>query len=160
MAKPAADDRSSLLGEPPAEVQITIIPGPRGRTLREQLAHARVLKWLAGVRVPLGRRVIGAGVIAAAVVGALVLALALGGRGRAVSHASARSRGGSVAVAPAAQYPVRCLSVAIALHDPRFARAGFDQTVPCGRHHGHVVASRSRPAVPWLSTVDADELAG
>jgi hypothetical protein len=37
-------------------------------------------------------------------------------------------RGGAVS-----DYPLGCVSVAIALHDPRFARADFDRTLRCGR---------------------------
>jgi len=31
-------------------------------------------------------------------------------------------------------YPLGCVGVAIALHDPRFGRADFDRTLPCGHY--------------------------
>ena len=37
----------------------------------------------------------------------------------------------SVGGAAAGRYPLRCLSVAIALHDPRFARSAFDRAIRC-----------------------------
>ena len=38
------------------------------------------------------------------------------------------TRGGAVS-----DYPLGCVGIAIALHDPRFLRQGFDRTLPCGR---------------------------
>jgi len=42
-------------------------------------------------------------------------------------HVGSR-RGGAVS-----DYPLWCVGIAIALHDPRFVRPSFDRTLPCGR---------------------------
>lgn len=160
MAKPAEDDRSGLLDDPPADVQITIVPGPRGPTLREWIADMRVAERLPHIQLPhgAGKRIGPA--VAAAAAGALVAAFSAGGGAQAPGHLRLRASGSVVGVVPIYGYPLGCLSVAIPLHDPRFARAEFDHALPCGRSHGHAVLARHRVALPWLSTVDADELAG
>jgi hypothetical protein len=45
------------------------------------------------------------------------------------SRRTGRRRGGAVS-----DYPLGCVGVAIALHDPRFGRADFDRTLPCGHY--------------------------
>jgi hypothetical protein len=76
-------------------------------------------------------------VLAAAATASVIAAVTTGGGGgRAVGEAGgARQRG--PALAAAYGYPLRCVSVAIALHDPRFARPDFDRTLPCGRYRGY-----------------------
>jgi hypothetical protein len=45
------------------------------------------------------------------------------------------TRGGAVS-----DYPLGCVGIAIALHDPRFLRPGFDRTLPCGRQRPSATA--------------------
>jgi hypothetical protein len=52
-----------------------------------------------------------------------------------------------VAAVPAARYPEACLSVGIALHDPRFGRASFDRTIPCVSRFEASTGERARPPV-------------
>jgi hypothetical protein len=133
-------NQAPLTGDPPANVRVTVIAGP-GRTGRP----------------PHWRRTIGfAGALATTI--ATVL-LAIGSFGGDRSHAvprNARARApGPVGVAAAYGYPLRCLSVAIALHDPRFARADFDHAVPCGRYAGDVTAIFRRLDGAWVPVLEA-----
>jgi hypothetical protein len=86
-----------------------VLAGPRGPTPRERIAELRhnlraaTLIALAAVAV--------AGFAAVAGLGA----------------------GGGTAHRAGAPAPLRCLSLAIVLHDPRFARAAFDRTIACNR---------------------------
>jgi hypothetical protein len=77
--------------------------------------------------------------------------LVVGGRPR---DAPVRAPG-AAGVAAAYGYPLKCLSVAIALHDPRFARADFDHAVPCGRYTGYTTAIFRRVHGAWVSVLDA-----
>jgi hypothetical protein len=68
----------------------------------------------------------------------------------------ARARAtGPAGVAAAYGYPLECLSVAIAVHDPRFARADFDHAVPCGRYAGEVTAIFRRVDGAWMPVLEA-----
>jgi hypothetical protein len=48
------------------------------------------------------------------------------------SRLTPRTAAPTAARAPS-DYPAGCVSIAIALHDPRFARADFDRTLTCSR---------------------------
>jgi hypothetical protein len=63
----------------------------------------------------------------------------------ATASPAGRSTQGS-APAAAYPYPLRCVSEAIALHDPRFARAAFERTIPsCPPHNGEPLDHDARP---------------
>ena len=136
MASARPDDHRRGVGEFGARVDITIIPGPRGPTPGQRLTSMRrrsAVGWLAA---------------AALAGGALVAGASLTSRGGASSRLPTTVlpntvlyptylRGtGRFAVRPPSGYPVRCLSLPIALHDPRFTNAAFDRNVPCGRARG------------------------
>ncbi|MBV8217398.1 MAG: hypothetical protein JO325_02960 [Solirubrobacterales bacterium] len=96
---------------------MTVVAEPRDTAMRR-----RVIGRLAWLSVAVASV---AGVATASVVGVDSLS---GGRqpGPAIrSHASG--------AAPGSRYPLTCVSVAIALHDPRFMHASFDRTIPCAR---------------------------
>jgi hypothetical protein len=63
--------------------------------------------------------------------------------------------GGPAGVAAAYGYPLKCLSVAIATLDPRFARADFDKSVPCGRFTGYATAIFRRTGGMWVAVIEA-----
>jgi hypothetical protein len=98
---------SRLPGEPPSQVQVTIARHPGGLTARSWLGAAR---WLGRSRIvaPLG----------------VMVAVAAGTIGAARVIDGTRAATG---------FPVRCVSLTIALHDPRFLRADFDRALPCER---------------------------
>jgi hypothetical protein len=69
--------------------------------------------------------------IVAAAIAAAVAATSL--RGGMPRRAASATPAPVPTVATAHAYPLACLSVAIALHDPRFARPSFDSRLPCER---------------------------
>lgn len=96
------------------------------------------------------------GALAATIVAVLLATGSLGGDHSRVGPRDARARApGPIGVAAAYGYPLRCLSVAIALHDPRFARADFDHAVPCGRYAGDPTAIFRRVDGAWTPVLDA-----
>lgn len=107
MPRAAAEDRRSTLGEAPSQVQVTVLRHPAGLTARSWLGAAR---WALRPRV-----VVTLGAI-------LIVAGATIGTTRMIGAAGA-----------VAQFPVRCVSLTIALHDPRFMRPDFDRALPCER---------------------------
>ena len=136
MANSGANGDRGLLGEPPSGVRVTVLAGPRGPTLRHRIAaghpdlRARTITAVVAVVVAIA--------IAAS---AATTFMGVGGRiGRDEPRSRLRPAGVvRVVAASIAAYPIGCLSVAIALHDPRFTRASFDRTLPCVRR-------RMRPA--------------
>jgi hypothetical protein len=78
-----------------------------------------------------------------------------GGGGGAVREASAARQPGPRGVAAAYGYPLRCLSVTIPLHDPRFARADFDRAFQCGQFTGDPTAIFERVHGWWRPLLDA-----
>jgi hypothetical protein len=119
--RPPAKDRGSLPGEPPSQVQVTILTHPGGLTAGSWLRVARCV----------GRsRVVGSlAAIATVAAGTIGAAKLIDGTGAAPG------------------FPVRCVSVTIALHDPRFLRAAFDRALPCeraGARYANAATSRSQ----------------
>lgn len=102
---------------------------------------------------PKRRRAIAIWGVLAAVIVTVLLATELPGGDH--SRDALRRAPGPAGVAAAYGYPLRCLSVAIALHDPRFARADFDRAVPCGRFTGSVTAIFRRVDGAWVPVLDA-----
>jgi hypothetical protein len=130
---------------PPAEVDITVIPGPRGGSLERRLPT---------VRVPAVACAIVAAILALAGLGA---AFALRGSGRASSpardHRRAPAAGarlpGPAGVAAAYSYPLACLSVTISPRDPAYATARLDRASPCWRFGDWGVAIFRRVEGAW-----------
>jgi hypothetical protein len=129
-----ASNPQASRGEPQANVvQITVIPGPR------------VARRPSGM--PIRPRVIAA--VAVSLVAVLAAALLLG-TSLIGGHARTGVSDGPVqvplrgthGVAAAYAYPLRCLSVSIALHDPRFVRADFDRLLPCDVDYSTAVFRR------------------
>jgi hypothetical protein len=142
MAQATPDDHRRSAGELGARVDITVIAGPRGPTPRERLGavphHSAIACLLAAT-------------IAAA---ALVASGQLTARQQTAAFPPTtfrpspvppdmvlhptylRAIGPPAAGPPVSTYPVRCVSLLIALHDPRVLNAVFDRSVPCGRPRG------------------------
>jgi hypothetical protein len=95
-------------------------------------------------------------VLGAAATAAVVAAVSLtGGGAYAVREAGAARDRGPAGVAAAYGYPLRCLSVTILLHDPRFARADFDRALQCGQFTGDPTAIFERVHGWWRPLLDA-----
>jgi hypothetical protein len=126
MNRRAADDRPGPREGPAVQLQVTVLRVAAGPTARERLAGlcARSRGWpIAFV------------VVLAAAVAVFVATASPAGR-------STRARAPAAAYA----YPLRCVSEAIALHDPRFARAAFERTIPsCPPHGGEWLDHDARP---------------
>jgi hypothetical protein len=114
--------------------------------MRNRIAH---------LPIPDARTVIAIGVLAMAIA-ALVVHASLtvrGGSGRRVD--SQARAAGPAGVAAAYGYPLRCLAVTIAPHDPRYARADFDRAVRCGRYDGYATAIFHRVDGAWVRALDS-----
>ncbi len=153
MARRTPPSRGNSHPEPPSEVpvtvlEVTIVPGPGGRTLPQRIADG----WtLASTRVIVGL------VIAVAAIGA-ILASALRGTRTGGQHGvrpNQSRREGAAGVAAAYRYPLGCLSVTIAAGDPAYARADFDRARPCGRYGGNPTAIFRRVNGAWRPVLDA-----
>ena len=144
VARAWPDDHRRPIGDLGARVDITVVRGPRGPTLWERIASVR------------HRRAIACLAAATLAAGALVVGLSMTGRGgpsrllpttvlpntvlrltylRPTGEAALRTTG-RAATPPAAAYPLRCLSLLIAMHDPSLMSAAFDHNLPCGRPRG------------------------
>ncbi|HYB27217.1 MAG TPA: hypothetical protein VEF89_11430 [Solirubrobacteraceae bacterium] len=136
MALARPDDHRRPVGDLGAHTDITVVPGPRGHTLRERIVPARnrmATGWLAAATVAAG---------------ALVADVSLTGRGGAtrllpttvppntVLYPTYLRATGPAAAAPESAFPLRCLSLLIVLHDPSLMNAAFDRNVPCGHPRG------------------------
>jgi hypothetical protein len=100
------------------------------------------------------RVAIGIGVGLAFATAVVVLASGPAGGGHRPTHAGVRAPG-RAGVAAAYGFPLKCLSVEISTHDPRFARADFDRSVPCGRWAGYSTAIFRRTGGMWSAVVEA-----
>ncbi len=141
MAAPQQRDQTAY---PPAEVEVTVIPGPRGGSLEQRLPRIRVPAVVCGVV---------ATVLALAALGA---AFALRGGGRTsrglADEAAAPVAGalpGAAGVAAAYSYPLDCLSVTISSRDPAYATARLDRASPCWRYGDWGVAVFRRVDGAW-----------
>jgi hypothetical protein len=130
MNRRAADDRPGLPGGPAVQVEVTVIGGPPGPTPRQRLAGV----WARRAARPIAF----VAVLAATIAGFGAIASPAGRQGTAPARA--------IGPASAVVYPLRCVSEAIALHDPRFARAAFERTIPsCPPHNGESLDHDARP---------------
>jgi hypothetical protein len=138
-------DRRGPAGQPAegARVEITVIPGPRSPTMIERIGAGR------------SRRLTGLLIAATFAAGALAAGVSLAGRGAAsaprrlprtvlpttVLYPTYLRYTGPMDLRRApvvafSTYPVRCLSLLIALHDPSVMNAAFDRNLPCGHPRG------------------------
>jgi hypothetical protein len=136
MARAWPDDHRRPVGDLDARVHITVVAGPRGPALWERLAAVRNRKAIA---------CLAAATVAA---GALVAGVSVTGRGGArrllpttvlpntVLYPTYLRATAPAKAPPASAYPLRCLSLLIALHDPSLMSAAFDQNLPCGHPRG------------------------
>ena len=136
MARAWPDDHRRSVGDLGARVDIAVVPGPRGPALWERLAPVR------------NRRAIGRLAAATLAAGALLAGVSVTGRGGArrllpttvlpntVLDPTYLRATGPAAAPPASAHPPRCVSLLIALHDPRLMNAAFDRNVPCGHPRG------------------------
>lgn len=102
-------------------MHITISRHPGGLTARSWLVAAR---WIGTPRVVV------------ALAASVAVAAGTIGAARLVNDARA-----------APGFPVRCVSLTIALHDPRFLRVDFDRALPCeraGAPYGSAGTARSQ----------------
>jgi hypothetical protein len=144
MSEPGVEGHWGLTGEPPVDVEVTVLSPPPGPTARKRIGLSKA---------PRRARFVFAGVVgAAAVLAALSL---IGSDGGPIREASAARQRGPAGVAAAYGYPLRCLSVTIPLHDPRFARADFDRALQCGQFTGDPTAIFKRVHGWWRPLLDA-----
>jgi hypothetical protein len=144
MATPQKPDQMAY---PPGEVEVTVIPGPRGGSLEQRLPPVRVPAVACGVV---------AAVLALAGLGA-TFALRGGGRPSRVAHAKATQTtsatgarlAGAAGVAAAYRYPLACLNVPISMRDPAYATASLDRASPCWRYGAWGVAVFRRVDGAW-----------
>jgi hypothetical protein len=142
MARAWPDDDRRPDGDLGARVDVTVVPGPRGPTLRERIAparHRRAIACLAAAAVAAGALVAGVSVpghgggtrlLPTTVLPNTVLRLTyLRPTGRAAAPPADTAP-------PASAYPLRCLSLLIAMHDPSLMSAAFDRNLPCGQPRG------------------------
>lgn len=170
-------------GEPPSEVELTLLYRERG-LLEEWLARLRIARFFTDTRAILALALV-LGAIGATVAGLLVSA---GGQRAAssLSHASGNVSAGDLrlrrlgglnaadarlrlygninagaalpgpaGVAAAYGYPPRCLSITISTVDPAFARADYNHESPCGQYDGYVTAIFHRLDGRWRPVLDA-----
>jgi hypothetical protein len=136
-----------LTGEPPVDVEVTVLSSPPRPTARERIGS---------IKAPRRAHLVLAVVLGAAAMAAVLSALSLTGGGRdPIREASAARQRGSAGVAAAYGYPLRCLSVTIPLDDPRFARADFDRALRCGQFTGNPTAIFKRVHGWWRPLLDA-----
>lgn len=95
------------MDEAPSQVRVTVVRHPGGLTARSWLAVWR--------RLATRRMIVSLAVVLALAAGTLAGARLISGPG------------------VAAGFPSRCVSLTIALHDPRFLRTDFDRALPCQR---------------------------
>lgn len=129
--------------DPPRVVQVTLLPDPYARPLRE--------------RIHVSRRLL-VGFVPAACACLVALAAGTLGAGRSPTIPVARAgatRPGPWGVAAAYGYPLRCLSITIDPTDRVYARADFDHGSPCGRYDGDVTAIFHRVDHAWRPVLDA-----
>jgi hypothetical protein len=126
------DDRPGLLGEPPVAVRVTVIPGPRGPSMRERVADIHVTRralMLIGL------------VVVVAAIAALVVTVPLAGHETARSERAQVPEIGTARVAAAYGRPPRCSAGAMAPHHVSSESPVFDRAVWCLRYGDHAAAS-------------------
>jgi hypothetical protein len=147
MSQETTRDPCGRLGQPPSDVQITIVPDAAARALRQRVTHTQIAT---------RTRAIAGLVLILAATGAILVGALGGGRNGAIrSTGPQASDRGSPELAAAYGYPPRCLSVTISANDPTFARADFDRNSHCGRYDGYATAIFHRVNGEWRPVLDA-----
>ena len=136
MARVWPDDHRRPVGDLGARVDVTVVPGPRGPAPRERLAlilHRRAIVGLAAATVAAGALVAGISMTGG---GGATILLPTTVLPNTVLYPTYLRATGPAKAPPASAYPLRCLSLLIALHDPSLMNAAFDQNLPCGHPRG------------------------
>jgi hypothetical protein len=124
-----ADDQRGLVGQQPSRVSVTVLKQPSGLTPKGFIFAVR-------------RHAGPAAMLLLALAAVVSIAVAtLTGHGTVSPPAQTRAASG---------FPLHCVSVAIALHDPRFIRADFDRTLRC-EHIRASAHARSWATAGWGS---------
>lgn len=146
IGKNEVPDRSSQPSDLPEVilVEITVLPNPDERTLRDRIAVIqKVARWRAVVALALF----------VAVLGTAVALLGGGDGGRRLVGATPR-QSGPAGVAAAYGYPLRCLSITILGTGQRYARADFNHMRPCGRLTRYSTAIFLRVMGAWRPVLE------
>ena len=137
-------------------MQITVLPGPRGRPPWERLGSLRG-PWIG--RIGTGLAIVAGAVGAVATVAVVAFTVSPSDGQRAAPRPTAgdgQSRlPGAAGVAAAYHYPLRCLSVTTAASDRAYARAELDRASPCWRYGAYVTAIFHRADGAWRLVLDA-----
>jgi hypothetical protein len=141
MAHAGPDDHRRPVSDLGARVDITVVPGPPGPALRERIAlvrHGRAIRWVVAATVAAGALVAGISLTGGSGATRLLPTTVLPTTvlPNTVLYPTYLRATGPIAAPPSSAYSVRCLSLLIALHDPRLAKAAFDRNVPCGHPRG------------------------
>lgn len=134
------------LADPPSEVQVTVMPGPRAGAIRDRIAGARA--WLTACLI-IG--IVGTGAI-------VVGALHAGGIGTIPVARSAEAElrtAGPAGVAAAYRYPLGCLSVTMSAVDRAYATTHVDRGSPCWRYGVYVTVIFRRVGAVWRLALEA-----
>jgi hypothetical protein len=148
MARQTTPDRCGSLADPPSEVQVTVVPGPAARAIRDRTAGLRAVK---------GRRLTVGLAVAVAAIGAIVVGSLHGGRtgARVRTRSAERGTAGPAGVAAAYRYPLGCLSVTMSASDRAYASTHVDRASPCWRYGVYVTVIFHRVGAVWRLALEA-----
>lgn len=155
MSRKRSGDRWPGQGEPPTEVEITLLE-------RDELAFEKKLFGSDPRRRRARARGLLVAFLAAVAIGATAAAVIGAGRGptrpgsQALRAVSARAHlPGAAGVAAAYGYPPHCLTITISAINRAFARADFNHASLCGRFAGDPTAIFYRSGGAWRPVLDA-----
>lgn len=147
MAQHGMPEHRGWQADPPSEVRVTVLPGPRGDSTRARASRIRV--------VP-NRRVLAGLVVVCAGLAAILGGLLAGGTGPpGAVRAAGPGTAGPAGVAAAYKYPLACLTVTLAVSDPAYASARLDRVSPCWRYGAYGTAIFRRIGGSWRLMLDA-----
>jgi hypothetical protein len=155
VSRKRSGDRWTGQGEPPTEVEITLVE-------RDERAVGRRIFGEGSTWRRARARAVLLGVFVAAAIGATA-AVAIGARHGGGRPRSAYLRAvsprahlpGAAGVAAAYGYPAHCLTITISAIDRTFARADFNHASLCGRFAGDPTAIFYRSGGAWRLVLDA-----
>lgn len=134
-AAPIAPSEATVLA-----VTVTVRPSGRARSQRPDLRHGTL------------RRRAGLALVLAALTLVGVTALSAG------TNTLPAPPPRAAAIAAAFGYPTRCLTIAVSVVDPDYARAAINHANGCERYHGYVNASLHRVHGDWRLILDEGQL--